>query len=200
MALLNWLLSLSIIIFFVPIGLSLLFLSFTNESSRAGKALLVAGIAALLIPAFSYHYLNSTDENRRDVALGSREPSNGPVAEAQAAKADAIAKQAAAVKAVNCRKDLRCWAEENIAAASVYMKDPVSKQAKFASEWTDSWLDSKVSHYSWADKEQGLVRYSGDKIKFQNGFGAWSPMTYRFTFNPTTKEVSDIDIQEGRLD
>jgi hypothetical protein len=36
----------------------------------------------------------------------------------------------------------------------------------------------KFSHFRWKDEARGVMAYIGDKIRFQNGFGAWQPHVY----------------------
>jgi len=40
----------------------------------------------------------------------------------------------------------------------------------------------------------------GDKIKFQNGFGAWRPMTYFCAFDTASETVVSVHVIEGRID
>lgn len=57
----------------------------------------------------------------------------------------------------------------------------------------------KFSHYRWKDAENGIVTVIGDKIKFQNGFGAWSNMIYECDVNPATEAVLDVRVSDGRI-
>lgn len=43
------------------------------------------------------------------------------------------------------------------------------------------------------------IRYIGDKVEFQNGFGALTPMTYVCTLDSSSKKVIDVQVSEGRL-
>jgi len=74
-----------------------------------------------------------------------------------------------------CKLDLQCWGEKNLPAASVYCKTDIEKLGKFSSKWTDGMLEMKFSRYRWLDKSNGTITFIGDKIEFQNGFGAFQP-------------------------
>jgi hypothetical protein len=98
-----------------------------------------------------------------------------------------------------CRKDLKCWGEKHMVSASVYCKRFVERMAKNNFEWTDGLLEPKFSHYRWKDQAAGSVTYIGDKIKFQNGFGAWIYHTYECDLDASGKNVLDVRARPGRL-
>jgi hypothetical protein len=107
--------------------------------------------------------------------------------------------QAPKVDEATCRKDLKCWAEEKLVSASVYCKAPVESLGKYKAKWTDGTFDMKFSRYRWKNQEQGIVTYIGDKIEYQNGFGAYQPHIYECDFNPATEKVLDVRASPGRL-
>lgn len=98
-----------------------------------------------------------------------------------------------------CRADVKCWGSKNMVDASVYCREPIEKLAKYSHEWTDGWLGAKFSRYRLNDAQPGVVTYIGDKIKFQNGFGAWQYMIYQCDFDPSSKQVVDVRAYPGRL-
>jgi hypothetical protein len=98
-----------------------------------------------------------------------------------------------------CRQDLACWAEAKFASASAYCKDPVERLANFNARWTDGTFETKFSRYRWKDKELGLVTYIGDKVEFQNGFGAYQNHIYECDFDPVKDAVLDVRAQPGRF-
>ncbi|WP_164707274.1 zinc ribbon domain-containing protein [Metapseudomonas otitidis] len=103
------------------------------------------------------------------------------------------------VDPATCRKELSCWAEEKIVTASVECKRPVESLAKYNARWTDGVLDMKFSHYRWKDQAKGTVTYIGDKIEFQNGFGAYQKHIYECDFDPSTVTVLDVRARPGQL-
>jgi len=98
-----------------------------------------------------------------------------------------------------CKKDLSCWAEKFNVASSVRCPKYVERLAKYDYEWTDGMLDMKFSHYRWKDQSKGVVTYIGDKIKFQNGFGAWQNYIYECDFDTLSKAVVDVRARSGRI-
>ena len=84
-----------------------------------------------------------------------------------------------------CRKDLRCWGEEHLAEARVYCKDSIERLAKYDFEWTDGFLGSKFMRWRWTDSatRPRVITYIGEKIKFQNGFGAFIHHRYECDFD-----------------
>lgn len=103
------------------------------------------------------------------------------------------------VDPATCMKDLKCWGEKYLSSASVYCKTPVEKLAKYSARWTDGTFEMKFSHYRWKNQAQGIVTYIGDKIEFQNGFGAFQPHIYECDFNPATNAVLAVKASPGRL-
>ena len=110
-----------------------------------------------------------------------------------------VAEEAKKREALACRQDLQCWGDKAALIAGFRCKEPVEKSAKFDFEWTDGLLEPKFSHFRWKDKGSGIVTVFGDKIKMQNGFGAWEHMLYSCDVNPETEQVSGFTIQPGRL-
>lgn len=117
--------------------------------------------------------------------------SEPPPRQDEAAKKDADEK---------CRQDLACIAEKHLAAADVYCKDPIEAHAKHDVKWSDGTFESKMSRYKWVDeKTKAAVIYIGDKASFQNGFGAFTPVTYLCTLDVDNDKVLDVEVIEGRL-
>lgn len=100
---------------------------------------------------------------------------------------------------IACRKSLQCWGDKHMIAAAVYCAGEVPKLASYTSRWTDGMLEPKLSRISWLDQEAGTLTFWGDKIEFQNGFGAWQTMTYSCDFDPASQIVLDVQAAPGRL-
>ncbi|MBD9483884.1 zinc ribbon domain-containing protein [Pseudomonas sp. PDM14] len=98
-----------------------------------------------------------------------------------------------------CMKSLSCWGDRHLVSASVYCKDHVEKLGKFSARWTDGTFETKFSHFRWANEAQGIVTFIGDKIEFQNGFGAFQKHIYECDFNPTTNAILDVRARPGQL-
>jgi len=99
-----------------------------------------------------------------------------------------------------CQKDdLSCLGDKGVVGAGVYCKDPVERLAKYSVKWTDGTFELKFSHFRWADQTVGAITYIGDKAEFQNGFGAWTPVTYECDMANDNKTVLDVRESGGRL-
>ena len=99
-----------------------------------------------------------------------------------------------------CKKDLQCWAEHNFAYAEVECPKQIERLAKYDFEWTDKgWFNHKFDRFRWHNKTDGSVTYAGDKIKLQNGFGAWQIYNYECDYDTTHKVVLDVRVHPGRL-
>lgn len=98
-----------------------------------------------------------------------------------------------------CKKDLSCWGDKHISSAVGNCKEPIEKLANYTVRWTDGTLDMKFSQFRWKDQQQGVVTYIGDKIEFQNGFGAWQGHVYECDIDPVSNVVYDVRAKPGRL-
>ncbi len=97
--------------------------------------------------------------------------------------------QTAAIEKNACRADMQCWGDKHLLEATRYCKPALERLAKYAHKWTDGWLEAKFPRFRWGKKGKGIIVYLGDKVQFQNGFGAWVKMSYWCDFNPHTKEA-----------
>lgn len=119
-------------------------------------------------------------------------------AKKRAAEAEVEA-AAAKVKQDACLTDIRCIGEKGSVTAEVYCPRHIEALAKNSAEWTDKgFLDSKFSRYRLADTK-GVVTYIGDKVTFQNGFGADVNMVYFCDVDVYAEKVISVDVEEGRL-
>jgi hypothetical protein len=66
-------------------------------------------------------------------------------------------------------------------------------------KWTNWFVDAPFSFLRWADKEKGVITFIGDEVQFQNGFGAWIRHNYTCDFDPATKTVTNVQVNEGKL-
>jgi hypothetical protein len=115
------------------------------------------------------------------------------------AKAEAVAAEEQRKKDAACKAELQCWAEKHHIAATIACRPRIERLSKWQFEWTDGWLESKFSRFKWKDQAKGLVVYVGDRIKFQNGFGAWQYAVYKCVYDPTNDAVLDVEALPGRL-
>lgn len=128
--------------------------------------------------------------------LGHRDedPADSPKpAAAASAKAPEPEKKKCAVD------DLSCLGNQGIIGASVYCVGPIERMALHDVKWTDGFLEMKFSRFRWKDKAAGVITYIGDKVQFQNGFGAFSPMTYECDMDRNEETVRGVRVYDGRL-
>lgn len=100
---------------------------------------------------------------------------------------------------VACRRELQCWGDRNLLRAAVACQGEIERLANFDFEWTDGWLEPKFSKMAWTDRNAGTITYWGDKIRFQNGFGAWQTVSYKCIFNTATNRMVAVEAWPGRL-
>lgn len=102
-------------------------------------------------------------------------------------------------KEEECKRTLNCWADRHDLHAITKAERLIERSAKYSFEWTDGFLEPKLSNYKWKDKNNLIITYIGDKIKFQNGFGAWQNMIYFIDYDTLNDVVVDLKIEPGRL-
>lgn len=98
-----------------------------------------------------------------------------------------------------CMKDLQCWGDKNSISAAVYCEPFIEKIAKNSHKWTDGMLEPKFSHFRWKNQSKGYITFIGDKIQYQNGFGAWVNHVYECDFDPTSDSVLDVRASSGKI-
>ena len=67
----------------------------------------------------------------------------------------------------------------------------IESLAKYDYDWTDG-LGYKFERS--ADLGSGVVRYTGNNVKFQNGFGAWLIMDYSCDLDVNSMTVVAYDV------
>ena len=78
-------------------------------------------------------------------------------------------------------------------------EEPVERLAKWSHKWIDGVLEPKFGSFRWKDKDRGTLTYLGDRIQFQNGFGAWQDYVYECDYDPTAEVVLDVRAHPGHL-
>jgi|GEM_PF-504591 len=136
---------------------------------------------------------NGSSQNKNNK---SRQPE---ITEAEKARQKAEKKRLKAEEYERCKKNLQCWGDKHSLRATYAGQDFIEKFAKYDFEWTDGMLGSKVSSFRWLDKNKSTLSYFGDKIKFQNGFGAWQNMIYQIDYDPINKRLLNATVKPGRL-
>ena len=104
-----------------------------------------------------------------------------------------------AAASAECRKDLRCWAEDHIIAATAACTPHIERAAKYSHEWSNGALESKMAGSRGSSEERGDVTYHGDRVRFQNGFGAWQNIIYECDYSADTGAVLAVRVREGKI-
>ncbi len=129
------------------------------------------------------------DDDKAGSADEQMEANAAPAEDAVDMAADREAEEAA------CREDIQCWGDEHVFTAAVACEPIIERMAEYTMEWTDGWTEPKFGYFRWKDQDAGVVTFMGDKARFQNGFGAWSNVTYECDYDPTNEAVLDIRIE-----
>ena len=106
---------------------------------------------------------------------------------------------ASAQSSADCLTELQCWGDKNVVRASVLCKTPVEHLAKYTARWTDGALEGKFPKFRWLDKDKGSLTFIGDKVEFQNGFGAYQAYVYECDFLPGENVVLAVRAEPGHL-
>jgi hypothetical protein len=85
-------------------------------------------------------------------------------------------------------------AERYRAAATASCKPRIQALARWDYEWTDGWTVPVFSHSK--EQSDGTIVYVGDRLKLQNGFGAWRHVRYGCIYDPRSDRVVDVQITE----
>jgi predicted RNA-binding Zn-ribbon protein involved in translation (DUF1610 family) len=103
------------------------------------------------------------------------------------------------VSDTECRESLQCWGERHNITAAIQCDSDVERLAKYSHKWTDGIFEPKFSHFLWKDEPNGVITFIGDKIQFQNGFGAWQNYIYECDYNPISNQALDVRARAGVL-
>jgi hypothetical protein len=114
--------------------------------------------------------------------------------------APAASVPAAPTAPVACKADdLKCRGDKGIFDAATYCIEPIERLSKYSMRWIDGMLETKFDRFAWKDKAGGNITYIGDRVEFQNGFGAYARMTYVCTLADDNKTVLDVRVVQGLL-
>lgn len=67
--------------------------------------------------------------------------------------------------------------------------DIIERLAKWDYEWIDGWLEFKFDRQHYKTNDDSVYRFQGNKLKLQNGFGAWRRVTYYCDINIITGSI-----------
>ena len=71
---------------------------------------------------------------------------------------------------------------------------------RFSARWLDDILEPKISRSRLGNTSTPhIATYIGDRIAFQNGFGAWVPHVYECDVDVSAERVVDVRVTPGLL-
>jgi hypothetical protein len=102
-----------------------------------------------------------------------------------------------------CRNDASCTGEKYRLVVTEACADIVERQARFDIRWTNHLFESRflpiVRWHGIDGRKKGLVDFEGDKVQFQNGFGAWQNYYYICTYDIGKNQIVDLKLRPGHL-
>jgi hypothetical protein len=95
--------------------------------------------------------------------------------------------------------DLPCRGAAGIAAAASACPAYIEQRSEFSVRWTDGEGKPKFSRFAWTSEAGGGITYVGDRVEFQNAFGAYKPMRYVCDVAKDGRTVLGARVYDGRL-
>lgn len=92
-----------------------------------------------------------------------------------------------------CRSNLQCWGDKHSLFAASACVPEIETRAQYQAEWTDGILEGKFPQFGRGSVPTSVI-YIGDKVKFQNGFGAWRTMLYECDYDASSKRVLGVTV------
>lgn len=119
---------------------------------------------------------------------------NYPEVQARQTKRQAEQAEQQAKQAAECAVDLKCLDTKYSAEANYACEKPIERLAKNNFQWFNEWPYPKFSQLR-RGPVLGSMTVIGERIKFQNGFGAWIIHHYECDFDTRTKTVLAVRAQ-----
>lgn len=170
--------------------------------SRRPRAKYVQAVSIVVLIAGVIGFNVAGSKHASDAAFRSVEDQKAAAAEgitegaqwyalqdARKAESERQAQEKAAAERAACRTDFTCWGRENADLATRHCKRAIEQQARYAHEWTDTWTEPALTRFAWQDETAGVMTYFGDRLKLQNGFGAWVNVSYACDYD-TERETA----------
>lgn len=95
--------------------------------------------------------------------------------------------------------DLACLSARHIDGAAWACTAPIERMAKYEHRWTGAISRAEFSHHQWASRHPQVIRYMGDRLQLQNGFGAWRNYVYECDYRLRDGAVVDARAWPGKL-
>ncbi|MEJ1933764.1 hypothetical protein WDZ92_26480, partial [Nostoc sp. NIES-2111] len=114
-----------------------------------------------------------------------------------AAKRAAEAQGAAKVRAEGraaCEASEVCIVSTHESDARRQCKPAIEAYARFDYDWTDGFGGPETFFSSYVDRSAGTIRFAGNQIKLQNGFGVWQQYRYECLYNYRSGRVVNVTL------
>lgn len=95
---------------------------------------------------------------------------------------------------LRCLQDLDCIQDKQdwFIGGSLACAREVERLANWGFEWTNPWPSPKFDSIGLASAQS--FRLMGDRVRFQNGFGAWRQMQYTCWYQPLSDTVENVRV------
>ena len=135
------------------------------------------------------------------LGLGSRDSPEERLERAQQDIAEAVQERQLSLEAERQElfADIDKWADRYDIDAEVLCDDKIEKFAKYDFEWTTGFAERIWSRWQWADVDKKILRYYGDKIKFQNGLGVYGQHYYFCEYDIDAEKIIKVSVHPGRM-
>ena len=164
-----------------------------NSWSRRRKILAGVGvfILAMFILGLIAEALESEESKQARLAVTATAEAQRAIAAATAEVVNAEATRVAGMPITVCDTDCR---NKFLPTANAICPRHIERLLKYDYEWTPGIFEMKFDRA--IDLGGGLVLYFGDKLRAQNGFGAWqNNVGYACSIDVNAKEVFDVSIR-----
>lgn len=112
-------------------------------------------------------------------------------ATAKRAEQAALAKRA---EQARCDADDACFSKPYEAEARQQCKPVIEAYARYDHEWTDGFGGPSTFFSAYVDRNAGTIRFTGNQLKLQNGFGAWRRYRYECLFDYRKNRVVTAEV------
>lgn len=151
------------------------------------------GMTGLILLLVVVYFIFSDDKSESQQAVASVALPAKTVAQIAAEKVEAERVAAA------CRVDLRCLGGKYLYQAARQCAPKLERYAKHDVRWTEGFGGKKFSRMLWGNEKKGIILYAGDKVQFQNGFGAYTNYVYECEYDTINEKVIKTNVVEGRF-
>jgi len=114
--------------------------------------------------------------------------------QAAAAKRSEQAALAKRAEQARCDADDACFSKPYEAEARQQCKPVIEAYARYDREWTDGFSGPSTFFSAYVDRNAGTIRFTGNQLKLQNGFGAWRRYRYECLFDYRKNRVVTAEV------